>query len=72
MPCGKSRGFNDYLKLAITPGHIFEGFGGEMRKEVLRMAFGYGMNFFDVIIDSEKEALGHNLREFGTPHEIYI
>jgi len=72
LPSGKSRGFNEKLELAVTPGHIFDGFGGEARKEVLRTAFNYGINFFDVTMDSEKEALGRNLQEIKPPYEIYI
>jgi len=30
------------------------------------------INFFDVTQDSEKEALGRNLREIPPPYEIYI
>jgi predicted aldo/keto reductase-like oxidoreductase len=72
LPNGKSRGFNEDLSLAIKPGYIFDGFGGDARRAVLRMAFDYGVNFFDVTQDSEKEALGRNLKELGTPYEIYI
>ena len=72
LPSGKSRGFNEKLELAVKPGHIFDGFGGEARKDVLRKAFDYGVNLFDVTMDSEKEALGRNLREVKPPYEIYI
>jgi len=68
----KSRGFNEDFNLAIKPGYIFEGFGGENRKQVLRTAFNYGVNFFDVTMDSEKEAIGRNLKEMGTPYDVYI
>ncbi len=63
LPDGRSRGFNEDAKLAVTPGHVFPGFGGEKRKRVLAAAYGHGINFFDATIDSEKEALGRNLRE---------
>lgn len=72
LPNGKSRGFNEDFDKAITPGYIFDGFGGENRKNVLRKAFEYGVNFFDVTMDSEKDAIGRNLQELGTPYEIYI
>jgi predicted aldo/keto reductase-like oxidoreductase len=72
LPNGKSRGFNEELSLAVKPGHIFDGFGGEARKDVLKTAFKYGINFFDVTQDSEKEALGRNLREIEPPYEIYV
>ena len=72
LPSGKSRGFNEKFELAVTPGYIFDGFGGDARKEVLQMAFNHGINFFDVTMDSEKEALGRNLQEVAPPYEVYI
>jgi predicted aldo/keto reductase-like oxidoreductase len=72
LPNGKSRGFNEDMALATTPGYIFPGFGGEARKAVLRMALEHGVNFFDVTQDSEKEAIGRNLQEIDLPYEIYI
>jgi aryl-alcohol dehydrogenase-like predicted oxidoreductase len=72
LPNGRSRGFNEDAKLAIQPGYIFEGFGGEQRKGVLAAAYGYGINFFDATIDSEKEALGRNLGELPPPYEVYL
>jgi aryl-alcohol dehydrogenase-like predicted oxidoreductase len=72
LPDGRSRGFNEDSKLAITPGHIFTGFGGEKRRRVLAAAYAHGINFFDATIDSEKEALGRNLREVPPPHEVYV
>lgn len=72
LPSGLSRGFNEDMQLAIKPGYIFEGFGQEARRQVLRTAFEHGINFFDVTQDSEKEALGRNLREVKPPYEIYV
>ncbi len=72
LASGLSRGFNEDMQLAIKPGHIFEGFGQEPRRQVLRAAFEHGLNFFDVTQDSEKEALGRNLREVKPPYEIYV
>jgi predicted aldo/keto reductase-like oxidoreductase len=72
LPNGRSRGFNENPSLAIEPGHIFEGFGQEKRKRVLSAAFEHGINFFDVTQDSEKEALGRNLKEIRPPYEIYV
>jgi predicted aldo/keto reductase-like oxidoreductase len=69
---GRSRGFNEDFDLAVRPGHIFEGFGHETRKKVLSLAFECGINFFDVTQDSEKEALGRNLKEIPPPYEIFI
>ena len=39
LPNGSSRGFNEDQKNAVTPGYLFEGFGGEKRKKVLACAF---------------------------------
>lgn len=72
LPSGSSRGFNENFQLAIRPGYLFEGFGGERRKKVLSIAYEYGINFFDVTQDSEKEALGRNLKELPPPYEIYV
>lgn len=67
-----SRGFNEDFEKAITPGYIFPGFGGDQRKKLLLKAFDLGINYFDVTHDSEKEALGRNLKELGCPQDIYI
>jgi predicted aldo/keto reductase-like oxidoreductase len=72
LPGGLSRGFNENFELAIQPGYIFKGFGQDARKQVLRTAFDHGINFFDVTMDSEKEALGRNLKEIKPPYEIYV
>ena len=69
---GRSRGFNENFNLAVTPGYIFEGFGSDRRKNNLAIAFEHGINLFDVTQDSEKEALGRNLKEIPPPYEIYI
>jgi len=72
LPDGRSRGFNEDFQLAVTPDYLFEGFGRERRKSVLSIAFEQGINFFDVTQDSEKEALGRNLKEVKPPYEIYV
>jgi aryl-alcohol dehydrogenase-like predicted oxidoreductase len=72
LPSGLSRGFNEDMQLAIRPGYIFEGFGQDARRQILRTAFEHGINFFDVTQDSEKEALGRNLAEVRPPYEIYV
>jgi predicted aldo/keto reductase-like oxidoreductase len=69
---GRSRGFNEDFERATQAGHIFEGFGQERRLKILSIAFENGINFFDVTQDSEKEALGRNLKEISPPYEIYI
>jgi aryl-alcohol dehydrogenase-like predicted oxidoreductase len=72
LPNGNSRGFNEDFARAITPGHWFPGFGGEGRKTVLRAAYDIGVNFFDVTLDAEKEALGRNLKEMPPPYPVYV
>jgi aryl-alcohol dehydrogenase-like predicted oxidoreductase len=72
LPNGNSRGFNEDFAKAITPGHSFPGFGGEQRKAVLRAAYDIGVNFFDVTLDAEKEALGRNLSEMPPPYEVFV
>jgi predicted aldo/keto reductase-like oxidoreductase len=72
LPDGRSRGFNEDPRLATRPGYIFDGLGGDKRKQVLAAAFAHGINFLDVTMDSEKEALGRNLREIPPRYEIYI
>ena len=69
---GRSRGFNESFADAITPGHIFPGFGGPGRRAVLARAYDLGINFFDVTLDSEKEALGRNLAEMPPPHDVFV
>jgi uncharacterized protein len=72
LPSGGLRGFDEDFARATTPGHLFAGFGGDARRSVLRAAYEAGINFFDVTQDSEKEALGRNLRELPPPHEVYV
>lgn len=72
LPDGRSRGFNEDMKRAVSPGYVAEGYGGQKRKQVLAAAFDLGINVFDVTIDPEKEALGRNLREMPAPYEVYV
>lgn len=72
LPNGDSRGFNEDFAKAITPGHSFPGFGGTKRKAVLAAAYDLGINFFDVTLDAEKEALGRNLAEMPPPYEVFV
>lgn len=69
---GRSRGFNEHMALAVQPGHIGEGYGGDKRKQVLAAAYDLGINLFDVTIDSEKEALGRNFADMPPPYEVYV
>lgn len=72
LPDGRSRGFNENMKQAVSPGYVGEGYGGPKRRQVLAAAYDLGINVFDVTIDSEKEALGRNLREMPPPYDIHI
>ena len=72
LPNGSSRGFNEDRQNAIKPGYQGQGYGGDKRRALLKLAYDNGINFFDVTIDPEKEALGRNLREVPPPHDIYI
>ncbi len=73
LPDGRSRGFNEnFDKATVSPGYIFDGFGGDRRREVLGIAYEQGINFFDVTQDSEKEALGRNLKDMPPPYEVFV
>jgi predicted aldo/keto reductase-like oxidoreductase len=73
LPDGRSRGFNEDMdKATRQKGYLFDGFGGDRRLEILRIAYDARINFFDVTQDSEKEALGRNLKVLPPPYEIYI
>ena len=72
LPDGQLRGFQEDFTRAITPGQLFAGFGGEKRRRIVKLAYNHGINFYDVTQDSEKEALGRNLREMPPPFEVYV
>ena len=72
LPSGNSRGFNEDRQNAVKPGYRGEGYGGDKRRALLKVAYEHGINFFDVTIDPEKEALGRNLKEVPPPYDIYI
>jgi GNAT superfamily N-acetyltransferase len=72
LPDGSSRGFNEDFKSAVKPGYQGQGYGGDKRRALLCTAYEYGINFLDVTIDPEKEALGRNLKEAPPPYDIYM
>ncbi len=72
LPDGSSRGFHEDRRAAVRPGYMAKGYGGRKRMDLLRDSFEHGINFFDVTIDPEKEALGRNLKEMAPPYEIFI
>ena len=69
---GRSRGFNEDFEQAVTPGMVMPGFGGPQRRDLVEAALKLGVNCFDVTIDSEKEALGRNLRELAPACDVFI
>ena len=69
---GSSRGFNENFAEAVKPGYVGVGYGQEKRRDLVATALDNGINFFDVTIDPEKEALGRNLKELAPSREIYI
>jgi aryl-alcohol dehydrogenase-like predicted oxidoreductase len=71
-PDSRVAGFGDNKELAVTPGHIFPGFGEENRLQIVKTALEAGINVFDLTIDSEKEAMGRILKEVDVKNEILI
>jgi aryl-alcohol dehydrogenase-like predicted oxidoreductase len=69
---GRVKAMGEDFHRSVTPGVIWEGFGGEQRRRMLQAAYDAGVNFFDLTMDSEKEAFGRNLRELPPPHPIFI
>lgn len=69
---GRSRGFNEDFARSVTPGAIVEGFGGPKRLRIVEAALELGINCFDVTIDSEKDALGRNLKELAPPFDVFV
>ena len=68
LPNGNSRGFNeDFAKGDHAGPFVFRALGALKRKAVLAAAYDLGINFFDVTLDAEKEALGRNLAECRRP-----
>ncbi|MEZ5278074.1 MAG: aldo/keto reductase [Opitutaceae bacterium] len=72
LPDGRSRGFNEDFANAVKPGYKASGYGTATRRDLLRKALERGINFLDVTIDPEKEALGRNLKEIGTVDPVFI
>lgn len=67
------RGFNpEEREQAVSPGLNLEGFGGKRRLDVVRTALDHGINFFDVTIDEEKDAIGRNLRTLDPSGDVYV
>ncbi|MBT5536438.1 aldo/keto reductase, partial [Candidatus Poribacteria bacterium] len=69
---GKSRGFNEDHGDATKAGYVGEGYGERQRRETLQEAYRLGLNFLDVTIDPEQEALGRNLQDDPPAHAVYV
>ena len=69
---GSSRGFNEDHGDATKAGYIGKGYGERQRRETLQEAYRLGINFLDVTIDPEQEALGRNLRDDPPPHDVFV
>jgi aryl-alcohol dehydrogenase-like predicted oxidoreductase len=72
IPDGRVKAMGEDFYRSVTPGVIWEGFGGEGRRRTLEIALRAGVNLFDLTMDSEKEAFGRNLAEVEVPHPIYV
>jgi len=69
---GSSRGFNEHRGEAAKAGYTGEGYGEQQRRDTLQEAYRAGINFLDVTIDPEQEALGRNLQDEPPPHDVFI
>ncbi|MCJ8328574.1 MAG: aldo/keto reductase [Lentisphaeria bacterium] len=69
---GYIRGFGDDGKLAVQRGYVFDGFGQENRQQIVAKALDLGINLFDLAIDSEKDAMGRQLKDLKPSEEILI
>ena len=72
LPDGRVKAMGERFHEAVKPGVIWDGFGQEKRRRILETACEAGVNFFDVTMDCEKEALGRNLEELSPPNPVYI
>jgi len=63
LPDGGLKGIADDFDNAVQPGYRRPDFGGPERQEIVARALRRGVNYFDVTIDPEVEALGRALRE---------
>ena len=69
---GRSRGFNEDRGDATKAGYVGEGYGGPGRRATLQEAYRLGINFLDVTIDPEQEAVGRNLRDDPPAHDVFV
>ena len=72
LPDGRVKAMGEDFHRSVTAGVIWEGFGGDKRRQIIQLAHELGINFFDVTMDSEKEALARNLGELPSPRPSYV
>ncbi|MFB3879728.1 MAG: aldo/keto reductase [Armatimonadota bacterium] len=72
LPDGRVKAMGEDFYTAVKAGFIWEGFGQQNRRETLNAALQGGVNFLDVTMDCEKEALGRNLRELSPSQPTYV
>jgi len=72
LPDGRVKAMGEEFHQAVKAGAIWEGFGGEQRREILRIAYDAGINFFDLTMDSEKEAFARNTKQLPPPYPIFV
>lgn len=69
---GRVKAMGEDFHTAVRAGFIWDGFGQQKRRETLRAALEGGVNFLDVTMDCEKEALGRNLKELSPGQPTYL
>jgi len=72
LPDGTVKAMGEDFYRAVKAGEIWEGFGGERRRAILKLAYEAGINFFDLTMDSEKDAFARNTAEIPPPYPIFI
>jgi aryl-alcohol dehydrogenase-like predicted oxidoreductase len=72
LPDGRVKAMGEDFHRSVTPGVIWEGFGQDDRRSLLQTALEAGVNFFDVTVDAEKDALGRNLEELSPSSPVYV
>jgi aryl-alcohol dehydrogenase-like predicted oxidoreductase len=72
LPDGRVKAMGEDFHRSVTPGIIWEGFGQDHRRHLVQTALEAGVNFFDITVDAEKDALGRNLEELSPVDPIYV
>lgn len=69
---GRVKAMGEDFHEAVKRGAIWDGFGGEQRRQILKLAYEAGINFFDLTMDSEKAAFARNCAEMPPPYPIFV